>query len=64
MRFAAILGVSVLFIVLGFGTVTGLYRFEVYGFNLLGMQAEVGFIVTILGLLGLLYLYSFNWVKR
>jgi hypothetical protein len=64
MKTAAILGISVLFIALSFGTVTGLYQFDIVGLNILGENADISFILMFLGTCGIAYwLFKTHWIQ-
>jgi len=51
---AAIVSISILFLLMSIGTVTGLYHLELLGFSLTGLEGEATFIV-VLGGAGLIY---------
>jgi hypothetical protein len=59
-----ILGFSLLFIVLSFGTVTGLYQLDVLGLNLLdeflGGNSDLNFLLMALGVVGVIYYLFFH----
>jgi uncharacterized membrane protein YuzA (DUF378 family) len=55
----AIAGISVLFLVMSFGTVTGLYQLNMVGLSLTPeAQSDAGLIFMLLGLCGVLYLLA------
>jgi small neutral amino acid transporter SnatA (MarC family) len=55
----AIAGISILFLTLSFGTVTGLYRLNVFGLSLDSeLRTDAGLVLMLLGLCGVLYLLA------
>jgi hypothetical protein len=53
----AIAGISILFLALSFGTVTGLYQLNMFGLSLDSeLQSDAGLVLMLLGLCGVLYL--------
>jgi len=55
----AIAGISILFLALSFGTVTGLYQLNMFGLSLDSeLQSDAGLVLMLLGLCGVLYLLA------
>ena len=55
----AIAGISILFLTLSFGTVTGLYQLNVFGLSLDSeLRTDAGLVLMLLGLCGVLYLLA------
>ena len=55
----AIAGISILFLTLSFGTVTGLYHLNVFGLSLDSeLRTDAGLVLMLLGLCGVLYLLA------
>jgi len=52
---AAIVGISVLFLLLSVGTVTGLYHLEILGFSLAGLKSGTILGLTFLSVIGIAY---------
>ena len=55
--------ISLLFLVMAFGSATGLFQLELLGFNLTGMDAGSTAILFILGAAGAAYILS-PWILR
>ena len=54
-----IAGISILFLALSFGTVTGLYQLNMFGLSLDSeLQSDAGLVLMLLGLCGVLYLLA------
>lgn len=59
MKPVVVLGISLLFLVMSFGTVTGLYQLDLFVFNVVGdlltQNANINFMVMFLGVVGVVY---------